>query len=1174
MPRRPPLRSTVSQLPSKLWNKSAAAGCGDCRPWKAAAFRSVIQLEKGHGVLSPGIARAVAAVFVIVALAGEPTLALAAPAALPAEGPPATPEANAKDEAETGLSIETVRKRLDALVEDTTLADEVRGRAREKFEKALAALKQEAADRSEIARLKQAAASAAVREEGAKQAVAKPAEIELPAVNASATIAENEASRQEGAAKLAAMTTQLQEVKAAITDRRKESKALPQQIAELENKLAELQKPVVEDTEVDPALARSQAASREAAIREISTGLELARQKVRTFEAEATLLPLEEQVLQRGIATATERVEALTKISAAKRQDLIESRQSEFELELGEVSTERQRESAGTIALLEKWGEIATRGRQFAAELVETRDQAASIQADFRETESLVASDLETGGALSPSVGFLLVRTRGLLPGDGQIVERARRQAGIIEDTQAILAVISARIDELDKRMPVHNDPDPAPDIDRLEYALLQTMDRDAERFLIETLIPLGVQQKTLRTVARDYRQLINSHLLWVRSDRPLDLRDLEETAAGLASLMQPGRGRQLTDDMAAAVLAKPLAVIVGLVSIVVLGLLHRWFVRQIIRLGGVVAGRNGLRLGPTLSALGMTVMAAIPVWLGTWLVAQLLSGITAADSLGGSFAGALTTVAAVLLPLEFLRQLLRPHGVASVHFGWPAKVTGPLRQAARRAVAGALPLLFLWQLLDLESGSVDEVKAAARLAFMLLMAVVVGILWMLARPTTGFISTLAADWGGPAAVRLSWLWRGFAVAVPLGLAALMGLGYGYSAVQLAESLLRSVWLVILAMVVHGVALRWLLISRRRIAMNQLRQRAVERARAEAIPQEASVGPPIYDDTNLDITAINQQTKRLIDATLFVGLLAGLYWIWLPVLPALGFLDRVSLWQQRAADGSVTGAVTLANLLLSVPIVVLTFIVVRNAPGLLEAAVLRHLPLDSPSRYAITTLASYLIAGVGLVLAAATLGLSWGGVQWLVAGLSVGLGFGLQEVVANFICGIILLFEQPIRVGDVVTLDGVTGVVSRIRIRATTVTTWERQEYIVPNKDLITGRVTNWTLSDTTNRVEVRVGVAYGTDTRGACSLLRAICTANEEVLDDPAPLISFEEFGNSALTLVLRFYLASLDRRLSVVSDIHTAIHEQFATAGIEIAFPQVDVHFPGQSSEETKKA
>ena len=162
---------------------------------------------------------------------------------------------------------------------------------------------------------------------------------------------------------------------------------------------------------------------------------------------------------------------------------------------------------------------------------------------------------------------------------------------------------------------------------------------------------------------------------------------------------------------------------------------------------------------------------------------------------------------------------------------------------------------------------------------------------------------------------------------------------------------------------------------------------------------------------------------------------------------------------------------------------------------------------------------------------------------------------------ANFICGIILLFEQPIRVGDVVTIDGVDGVVSRIRIRATTVTTWDRQEYIVPNKDLITGRVTNWTLSDATNRVHLTVGVAYGTDTRRASALIREICQAHPDVLREPETLITFEQFGDSTLNITIRAYLGLIEKRLVVINDLHTAIHDRFAAEGIEIAFPQLDV-------------
>jgi potassium efflux system protein len=1083
---------------------------------------------------------------------GCPVIVADEPAS-PAAGKPA--EAAATPDGGPDVTPEELRQQLDAIAADPALDEELRTALRGHYEQALSDLKQAAADRATIAKLKQAAASAEAREAEAKEAAEGPADADLPAADPAATTADIETARREAAAKLTALTASLQEIKTTITDRRKESKTLPQEIALLEQAIAELRKPVVEDAEVDPALARAQAAAREAATAAAAAALDLAGQKLRTFDAEAALLPLEEQVLGRRVAAATARVEALDKLGVARRQDVIESRRAEFEAVLARAPEPRQRAAAATSGLLDQWAALSARGRDVAGELTETRDLATKFQAALRETESLVAGDLETGGSLSRSVGFLLVRTRGTLPREGELATRASRQARLVEDTQELLARADARLDEL---------PAPASGedgrLDTLERTILQTVDRDAERFLVETLIPLGVQQQTLLRVVRDYRRLIDGHLLWVRRDRTLSANDLQDTAAGLMALAQPGRGRQLATDLLAAAVARPLAVIAGLASLLALAVLHRWFVRQIVRLGGVVAGRNGLRFGPSLAALGMTALAAVPVSLGLWLVSRLMASMTVADSFGSSVAGSLATVAGLALPLEFLRQFLRPHGVAAAHFEWPATITGPLRQAARRAATYALPVAFVWRLLDLESGSSDELTAAARLAFIALMAVVVVILWSLARPAAGFTATLASGWGGPAAARLGWLWRTVAVAMPLTLAVLMALGYGYSAAQLAVSILQSIWMVLGALVVYGLALRWLLISRRRIALDQLRERAAERLPAEGLP--AAAGPPVHDDRRLDLTAINQQTRRLFDAALFVGLLAGLYWIWSPVLPALGSLDRVTLWQQRAADGSVTGAVTLANLLLAVPIVALTFIVVSNAPGLLEAAILRHLPLDNPTRYAITTLTSYLLTGIGLVLAAGTLGLSWSGVQWLVAGLSVGLGFGLQEIVANFICGIILLFEQPIRVGDVVTLDGVTGVVSRIRIRATTVTTWDRQEYIVPNKDLITGRVTNWTLSDTTNRVEIRVGVAYGADTRLAREILREICTTHPQILNEPPPLISFEQFGDSALVLVLRLYLAVLDHRLAVITDVHTAIHERFAAAGIEIAFPQLDVH------------
>jgi len=186
----------------------------------------------------------------------------------------------------------------------------------------------------------------------------------------------------------------------------------------------------------------------------------------------------------------------------------------------------------------------------------------------------------------------------------------------------------------------------------------------------------------------------------------------------------------------------------------------------------------------------------------------------------------------------------------------------------------------------------------------------------------------------------------------------------------------------------------------------------------------------------------------------------------------------------------------------------------------------------------------------------------WGKMQWLIAAISVGLGFGLQEILANFVSGLIILFERPVRVGDVVTVDDVTGVISRIRMRATTITNWDRKEFIVPNKEFVTGRLLNWTLSDQVNRIVINVGVAYGSDTRQTTALLMKVAGEHALVLDEPKPLVTFEAFGDSSLNFVLRCYLPDLDKRLAVIHDLHMRIDEEFKKAGIEIAFPQQDIH------------
>ena len=313
-----------------------------------------------------------------------------------------------------------------------------------------------------------------------------------------------------------------------------------------------------------------------------------------------------------------------------------------------------------------------------------------------------------------------------------------------------------------------------------------------------------------------------------------------------------------------------------------------------------------------------------------------------------------------------------------------------------------------------------------------------------------------------------------------------------------------------------------------------------------------------------DLFALNQESRKLVNAAVVFAAIIAMWFIWSDLLPAFGFLEQVSLWHRSSVVEGETQLipVTLADLLLALLVGIVTIVAAKRFPSLLEIILLQRSWISSGGRYAATNLSKYSIAAIGILLSMSLIGASWSQIQWLAAALSVGIGFGLQEIVANFISGIIILFERPIRVGDVVTVGDTDGVVTRIKIRATTIRNWDRQELLVPNKEFITSRLLNWSLSDQTTRIKVPVGVAYGSDVNKAIALMNDAAKANEKVLEDPSPSILFKAFGDNTLNLELRCFVAEQDDRLTTLTALHHAINDKFNQAGIVIAFPQRDVH------------
>jgi potassium efflux system protein len=217
--------------------------------------------------------------------------------------------------------------------------------------------------------------------------------------------------------------------------------------------------------------------------------------------------------------------------------------------------------------------------------------------------------------------------------------------------------------------------------------------------------------------------------------------------------------------------------------------------------------------------------------------------------------------------------------------------------------------------------------------------------------------------------------------------------------------------------------------------------------------------------------------------------------------------------------------------------------------------------LERGVRLSIARLVHYLIIFVGFLLALFLFGFRITELTIILSALGVGIGFGLQAIVNNFVCGLILLFERPARVGDTIELGGQWAVIKKIGLRATTVQTFDQADLIIPNADLVTSQVTNWTLTNRQVRFHIPVGVAYGSDVSLVMETLMACADANEKVCKTPEPKALFMGFGESSLDFELRAYVRDADDRIQVKSDLHREIDRSFREAKIEIAFPQRDL-------------
>jgi small-conductance mechanosensitive channel len=297
---------------------------------------------------------------------------------------------------------------------------------------------------------------------------------------------------------------------------------------------------------------------------------------------------------------------------------------------------------------------------------------------------------------------------------------------------------------------------------------------------------------------------------------------------------------------------------------------------------------------------------------------------------------------------------------------------------------------------------------------------------------------------------------------------------------------------------------------------------------------------------------------------------------------ARGTLVRFGFWEtvrtratEVAAAGFTAGGLTLSagGVLGAVVILIATWLVARLVGFVLLEETLPRFKMRRGAAQSVVTLANYAVYGIGVVLAASAIGLRGTQLTVVIGALSVGIGFGLQTIVNNFVSGLILIFERPIKVGDVVQTVDYWGRIERIGIRASIIRSFDGAEIVVPNGDLIAKEVINWTRSDEIRRIEVLVGVAYGSDPKTVLELLFRVASEHPLTLEEPEPRAQMIDFGNSSLDFRVRCW-TTMENWVQVASDLRVVIYDELAEAGITIPFPQRDLHLKSSllNSEEEK--
>jgi potassium efflux system protein len=1075
----------------------------------------------------------------------------------------------------------TLKAKIAEVENAVGIQEESKTKLLELYRKALSNLKQASANAEAAERFRRAAETAPAEIQSIREAMAKDAETrpeDTLDVDPSIRLRQLEQLLQLEKADLAALEAKWANIEKRLGEETERPGLIRKRLSEAREQQQEViaQRRLATKTDETSAVAEARRWELETRSGALSTEIQMLQSELLSRPMRLDLLKAQREQAATSVHRIRERLALLETWASDKRTEeaarvraAAEATRRELEGKnpyLGHLADEN-------LALADELAQLTSRMDELAQLTAQTEKLAREVESRFER-----AKDAFEVGGLTQELAHIVLHQHQSLPSlraqrriskerDEQAAEisvsrlRHQEEHALLRDPDAYLVEtlgeeISDETSELRAQLS---------ELARTRKGLLDTA-IEAEEAYLQRLEELEAAQRRLLDVVMDYNAFVDEHLLWVRSTSVLQLDKLAIDFEDLWQFLSPDGWQEVGQTLAYQATHSPIFALLVVALAVLLGVRGR-----------LIAALRGLRpklgkpttdrFGYTLYALVITLVAAAPWPLFMAVTGWQLKASPVTTDFSSAVGMSLVAVANHFYHLRALRFACVPDGLAAAHFRWPEASLRLLRTELDRLTWIFVPAA-LGAVLAARLDPLDLNWFVWRLFFLVAVGALAIAFYRLLHPDRGILAGYLRDRRRRNLKNFIWFGYLLAVASPVGLGVLSLLGYRNNAGASTELLLETVWLAATLAFTSALAERWLLVSRRRLAYKAAMERRESEEKEQRPESERRGGegnsPHQHEETDVDVMALSDTSRKLINTGILLYGLVGLWLIWSDVFPAFQVLDEVILWHYSVTlDGeSQVLPVTLGSVGLALVYSVVTVLLAKQFPAALEILLLQYSRVSAGGRYTITTLTNYAIVTTGLVLVFKTLGADWSQLQWLVAALGVGIGFGLQEIVANFISGIIILFERPIRIGDVVTVGDTDGVVTRIRSRATTIRNWDGKELLVPNKEFITGSLLNWSLSDPATRIMLSVGIAYGSDVRQAMRLLEDAARENSSVLDEPAPLVIFETFGDNALGLILRCFVDSVDVRYTTVSALNEAINEKFNAAGLVIAFPQRDLH------------